>query len=244
MTPVHHIGIIGGVGPEATCILYQRIVAAHKLQTIGQYPKVSVYSLPVSAGLESNMIKGLMHKDHVSEVCCCLHEGMEMMRRAEADMIALPCNTLTYYARNIFDRPFQNPVDAAVAQAREQGCRRVAVLATAATRSLRLFEEALAPHRILCSYPDEPGQKLIGNYILSNLWAVQAGTVAAQQYEQQVLALVREMARQADTIVLGCTDLFPLQPLIRRMGIPVIDSLEALVEACIQKLDNTVLVKN
>lgn len=226
------IGIIGGVGPSATSILYERFVSTYKERMEGQYPQVFIYSLPINKGIENNMIRGLMDAHYVAEVCVQLLKGQAYMQQLQADVLILPCNTLTYYAKDIFDCPFENPIDATIKEIVKGGYKRVGLLATTGTCRLGMFENLLSANGIACVYPNESDQVKIAYYILQQL---SRNSRDAKKAEEEVLQIMQDLAMQTDVLALGCTDLFPLEPLAKKLNLPVIDSLQALINSSLQK---------
>jgi len=223
------IGILGGVGPEATCLLYRMLVSESRARSGGQSPAIYLYSLPVTSEIERSMISGSMSKEHVAALRVELEKGMTMMMSQGVREVALPCNTLTHYARPMIQgRRFHNPVDAVARRVKADGHRRVGILASTATRKLRLFENALEPLGADCEYPKPSEQETLARYIIGQLVGA-----AATIRDDEILTMMRKLGEHTDVIVLGCTDLFLLAAQAKNAGLAVIDSLEELTASCI-----------
>ena len=194
------LGIIGGMGPAATCDLMEEIIsltAAEKDQD----------HIHVIADVNTNI------PDRTAAI---LHGGddpaPEMIRSAQrlegagAEILLLPCNTAHYF----YDRvaaavkiPLLHMPRLTAAALREAGVKKAAVLATDGTVRSGVYETALRAEGIEPVYPDEADEDVLMRLIYDGVKARHTALTAFPVPD--VLARLR--ARGAERFVLGCTEL-------------------------------------
>ena len=82
------IGIIGGLGPEATIDYYKEIINAFKNENVDlNYPEIIIYSVNMSEFLS------LMKEKKYDQVTTLLLEKIEGLKRAGAEFAVLSANT-------------------------------------------------------------------------------------------------------------------------------------------------------
>lgn len=223
------IGIIGGMGPEATADLFYKIIKATPATVDQDHIRVLIDSradLPDRTchieGRGPSPLPGLIE----------MAQGLE---RSGAGLLVMPCNTAHYYYDAIVAAvgiPFLHiaRVAAAAAAARYPSARRCGLLGTTATVKMRLYHEALAAVGLDVVVPDDDGQRAVDSTIFG------PDGIKAGQYERPARILreqsERLIAAGADLIVLGCTEL----PLALRDGDvsrPVLDATQTLAEAAV-----------
>lgn len=194
------LGIIGGMGPAATCDLMEKIIsltAAEKDQD----------HIHVIADVDTNI------PDRTAAI---LHGGddpaPEMIRSAKrleadgADILLLPCNTAHYF----YDRvaaavriPILHMPRLTAAALREAGVKKAAVLATDGTVRSGVYETALRAEGLEPLYPDEADEDVLMRLIYDGVKGRKAPLSAFPVTD----VLDRLRARGAEKFVLGCTEL-------------------------------------
>lgn len=219
MTPV---GILGGMGPEATILLMQRVLAA------------------VPARDDADHVPLIVHQNcQVPSRIAALIEGqgvdpqpvLERMARdldsAGAQALAMPCNTAHHYAPAIASAtglPFLNMINLTAAALQMQGAHRVGMLASPATRMVGVFDAAFTAHGIEPLWLDDE------NALLALIRAVKAGDMGTgTALNAQAKALVKA---GADHLLVACTELSLLTGSMPE-GTAWTDSLDCLVDAIV-----------
>ena len=194
------LGILGGMGPAATCDLMEKIIsltAAEKDQD----------HIHVIADVNTNI------PDRTAAI---LHGGddpaPEMIRSAQrlaaagAELLLLPCNTAHYF----YDRvaaavsvPILHMPRLTAASLREAGVKRAAILATEGTVRSSVYEAALRAEGVEPLYPDDADEDVIMRLIYDGVKARRTDLAAFPV--RGVLDRLR--ARGAEKFVLGCTEL-------------------------------------
>jgi len=218
------IGILGGMGPEATVELFRRIVEKtlaksdqnHLRIIIDNNPKIPDRTAAILGGGKSPLPM--------------LVATAEKLERAGADFIIIPCNTAHYWLDEL-----RNAVEIAVLDMIEETAsliveRQVGLLATAGTAHSRLYQTACEKERIKLLLPQSLGQVQVTNVISS----VKAGE-RGRSLREQLVNVARGLVEQgAEAVIVGCTEL----SLILEQGdlpVPIYDPLTVLVNRAIEK---------
>ena len=220
------IGILGGMGPEATILLQQRLLASVPAKDDADHLPLLVHMNPqVPSRLDWILDKtGRDPAPVLANMATCLQQ-------AGAGMLAMPCNTAHYFAEAIessVDIPFLNMVKLASTHAlglAGQGGR-VGILASPATKSVAVFDRELEALGLSSLYPQDQDN------LLSAIRAIKAGKLGDLE-KQALQAGARECQKAgAQCIIVACTE-FSLIAESAAVGIPVIDSLDVLVSSIV-----------
>ncbi|OIP83786.1 MAG: aspartate racemase [Rhodobacterales bacterium CG2_30_65_12] len=140
MAGLRRVGLLGGMGPEATVLLMQKVIGAVKADDDADHIPLIVDQNPQVPSRIRRLIEG--SGDDPAPVLAAMARRLEA---AGAEALAMPCNTAHHYAGTIraaVSIPFLDMVAAATAHARAlagQGGR-VGILASPAVRQIALFE--------------------------------------------------------------------------------------------------------
>ena len=184
MNPV--IGIIGGMGPLATCDLMNKIIRFTDAKTDQQHIRICV-------DCNTNI------PDRTEAI---LHHG----KNPVPELLVMSCNTAHYFYDDVMpyvDVPFMNMIEETAKYLKEHNVDTAAVFATDGTRDSGVYERVLSRAGIRVVYPSEENQKLLMSLIYDYVKAGREITDKAQ-----VQKLVDEArALGAQKMILGCTEL-------------------------------------
>lgn len=218
------IGILGGMGPEATVELMRRIVA----RTPAAVDNDHIRCVVDQNGKVPNRVDAIQGRIPSAGPVLA-----DMARRLEAygvDMLCMPCNTAHYYLDDIRAAsalPFVDMLNCTALRVREcfPQATRAAVLSTVGTRSTGLYEQRLAVHGIEAVYPDPMNQE--------KLTAIIAGVKGGKDIaplKQQFQEVIDAMLEQGVPVcIAACTELSVICP----ENPAVVDALDALVDVLI-----------
>lgn len=219
------IGILGGMGPEATILLMRRILEATPARDDADHVPLLVDSNTQVPSRIAHLIEGTgVDPTPVLEA---------MTRRLVdwgAAAVAMPCNTAHSYraaiARAAGEVPFLDMVAGTAAAADRHGAGPVGLLASPAVEKTGIFAQDFAPRGRSMLYPGDR------EAMLSAIRAVKAG---APDAARPVLdAAARELADAgAAVLVVGCSE-FSLLSREIAATVPLVDSLDVLAEACVR----------
>ncbi|MGQ0564469.1 MAG: aspartate/glutamate racemase family protein [Gemmobacter sp.] len=210
------VGILGGMGPEATVLLMQRVVAAVPARDDADHIPLIVHQNPAVP----SRIRHLIDRTG-SDPAPVLAAMARDLAAAGAAALAMPCNTAHAYApaiRAATALPFLDMV-AATAAALPQGAR-VGMLASPATRIAGVFDAPLAARGIVPVWPGDEGPALA---LIRRVKTGDAGADACAELARQADALVG-----CDHLLVACTE---MSLLTQGLGArPFTDSLDCLVD--------------
>lgn len=230
VAPKRMVGILGGMGPEATANLYAEIVRLTPAEEDQDHLPTLIYSRPQvpdrSACIESGS----------REILPYLREGVRRLRRGGASFIAIPCNTVHYYHEEM-QRAARIPVlnmitEAADAVVREHPkARTVGLLASNGTVDSGLYAKALEERGLRVLLPPAAVQQCC---VMDAIYSIKSGGSKEEQARLLARAADGLVARGADVILLGCTEI-PLAFDARRTRVPVVNATEVLALAAIRE---------
>lgn len=225
------VGVIGGMGPEATLEFLRRLIAGTPARDDSDHLHVVTDSNPKIPSRIAALIDGT-GEDPTPVLC-------EMAQRLEAhgaEFLVMPCNTAHHYlpaiARSV-DIPLLDMVGLSIEKlGKSDGApARVGVLASPAVRLVGLFEARLAAAGYVTVWPEPEDEAAL----LGIIRAVKAG--GGEPGHRQLYADIasRMSAANADAFLVACTELSVLGPPAGTDGLRVIDTLDALVDATIRE---------
>ncbi len=220
------IGVLGGMGPEATILFMQKMLDA------------------VPAGDDSDHVPLIVHNNtQVPSRIRALIEGdgedpgpvlAEMARSLEAagaEALAMPCNTAHRYARVIADAVsilFLDMVQLAVRKALDLTARgaRIGVLGSPALKAAGVFQRPLADVGLSPVYGRDDDERLA---LIRNVKKNGVSQDAADALQDAADHLA---SRDADVIMVCCTE-FSLMADRLHTDVPLFDTLDVLVDSCV-----------
>lgn len=219
MRPV--VGILGGMGPEATVDLMRRVIAATPATDDSDHIHMLVDNNPAVPSRIAALIEGTGPSPLPELV-----RMAEGLAASGATMLAMPCNTAHYYARGIAEAvplPFLNMVTLTaerIAAMVPVGAR-VGLLASTAVFKIGLYEKALARRGLSIDKPRRQDD------VMAMIRAVKAGDTGASQ--RKMLADVADQLAQngAAVVLVACTELSIIADSITGT-VPVLDALDVL----------------
>lgn len=224
------IGLLGGMGPEATVELMRRVVKRTPARDDDDHISMLVDNNPQVPSRIAAIVCGTGESP--------LPELRRMAKRLEAagaTVLAIACNTAHYYVPQIAEAVNVPLLDMIVLSAdevlaRSPKHRRVGVLASTAVISLGLYEQALAQRGITAAFPC-PNHQI---ELMAVIRAVKAGDTGSEQREAfRTVAL--ELARtQIDQLLIACTELSIIADALGA-DVPAIDAMDVLVDRIVRE---------
>ncbi|MDR1857392.1 MAG: amino acid racemase [Desulfovibrio sp.] len=222
-------GILGGMGPEATVDLMQRIIrntpasddADHVRCLVDLNPKVP------------SRIKALIDGDGEDPAPAMIRmaQGLEA---SGADFLAIACNTAHHYHGRVRDAvgiPVLDMVCLAVRAAKARmpaGGSVVGILASPAVRMVRLYEEAMRAEGLRPLYLDPPDE----DRLFAVIKAVKQGDTGPARRAELSDAVGSLQARGADVCLVACTE---LSALLEGEDDRIVDAAETLAREIVRK---------
>lgn len=220
------IGIIGGMGPLATCDLMKKVIENTKADRDQSHIRLYVDNNTNIPDRTAAILHG------GQDPRPALTESATKLRAMGADLLIMPCNTAHYFVedvRNAVDIPVLNMQQETAKMLQQQGITTAAVLATDGTVQSGLYDRALKDVGITPVYPDGQEQKLVMSLIYDY---VKAGKIFTDL--KKIHDMVDHLQSQgAQGLILGCTEL-PIAFAPWQTAIPTFDPTLILARAAVQ----------
>lgn len=221
------LGILGGMGPQATQIFYQRILDRTDAERDQQHLPTLILSDTEMPDRTAAILSG-----NADQVFRRLLEDAQLLERNGCTAIAIPCNTSHYFADELqkqLNVPIIHMVRETCKALARRGCKRAGILATDGTVQTETYQKECTALGMEAVAPDEATQKLVMSIIYDEIKKGEKGS------REKFAAIDRALrAMDCDAAILGCTELS-----VYRVyhGLPdfYIDALEVLVEQSILK---------
>lgn len=194
------IGILGGMGPLATCDLFSKITQITDASCDQEHVRICIDSNTEI----SDRTNAIIHhgKDPVPEMV----KSAVRLQGLGADVLIMPCNTAHYFYDRILpfvDIPFLSMIDETAKVISDRGLRKIGLLATDGTLQTAVYEKAFKKRGISIVVPPPENQVHIMDLIYNG---VKAGNkeIDTKPTKKTIEDLFR---KGAQTLVLGCTEL-------------------------------------
>ncbi len=225
------LGVIGGMGPMAGIYFCELVTQKTKALKDAEHINMVLCSFPRIPDRTAY----LLDKNNPSPVDEIVRIGKSLVSQG-CTVIAVPCVTsfgmYDEYAPQIEANILHMPDETAL-YLKENGVKKVGIMATDGTVHTGLFQTSCKKHGIETVIPDETHQKMVMSVIYDQ---VKAGVPVDLVMFGEIC---RHMAEQgAEKIILGCTEL----SLVFRGNHPSIcvDAMEVLAVSCIKTIGKQV----
>ncbi|MFA6770886.1 MAG: amino acid racemase [Bacteroidales bacterium] len=233
------IGILGGMGPEATLYLYKLIINNTPAKKDQDHIHVIINSNPKIPDRTRHIIYG------EESPLTLLRQGAIMLEKAGADMILIPCNTAHYFVPelsksimipilNMLDLTCKYIAQLVAASAKYSTAEKVPVgiLATTGTIKTQLYQKYIDKENLSYVLPTEKEQESLVMEAIYGEKGVKAGYhKGPAQLLMQASNLLIE--RGAQFIIAGCTEV-PLVLTPKMVSVPLINSMEVLAQEAVK----------
>lgn len=221
------IGILGGMGPEATAELYLQIIRIFQ-QEYGavydnDYPEILICSLPLP-----DIVEKVASRE---EIIKKLTEGLRKLEKAGADFVAIPCNTVISFLSEIkccVSIPIVNIVEETLLEIEKTKLKKVGLLATELTTKSGLYLNPFPEIEVLV-LPDEN---------LKEITQIIIRVLSGKKNAEDIILLqsfIKDLQdKGAEKVILGCTEL----PLLIPEGKDTLNTINILARSIVRKAIN------
>ncbi|MGB5996778.1 MAG: amino acid racemase [Marinomonas sp.] len=224
------VGVIGGMGPEATVDLMQRIIDLTPAADDVDHIHVLVDNNPKIP----SRIKALIEGGGEDPAPCLIGMAQGLVKQG-ADFLVIPCNTAHHYYPQIaaaVDVPVFNLIEltAGHAKAMNPNLTKVGLLASSALQIIHLYEPWCAKYGAEVLYPESQKQQ----QVMALIRAVKAKLQTPEQLQNYQQAAEDLEAQGAECLVLACTELSVIGDQLKT-SLPVYDASELLAHAIVRE---------
>ena len=216
------VGIIGGMGPEATVDLMRRVIAKTPASDDQDHVHLIVESNPKIPSRIAHLIDRTGEDPAPELIRIAVN-----LQRAGADALAIPCNTAHAYAHSIRQAvtiPLLDMVELTVDRiASSRPVARVGLLASSAVIATELYAKSFANHGIAVVHPERQDR------VMALIKAVKRGETGLEK-QAELGRLALDLANLADALLIGCSELSIISAGITA---PYIDSLDVQAQAIV-----------
>lgn len=223
--PEQRLGILGGMGPQATQDFYQRILDRTDAAKDQEHLPTLIWSDTSMPDRTAAILGG------DAEGCYQrLLAGARLLEGGGCTVLSIPCNTSHYFADRLQEDisiPLIHMPRETVGVLAEEGRRKVAILATDGTIRTGVYQKECTARGIEAVSPPEEVQKLVMSIIYDEIKRGEKGS-------REKFAVIDRWLRQAgcDSAILGCTELSVYRTY---HGLPdhYLDAMDVLAQRCI-----------
>ena len=227
------IGVLGGMGPEATSDLFQKIIKHtpaskdqdHLRIIIDNNPKIPDRTPAVLGTGES--------------ILPLMAETARNLERAGADFIVIPCVTAHYFLTDL-RREIGTPIISIVEELGNEldshfpDVKRIGLISTTGTIKGRIFQQTLEEMAREVLVPSEEDQKGLVMEAIYGKKGIKAGHTGLENKRKVVEAAEHLIRKGAQGVIAGCTEI-PLVLKDEDIAVPLFDTLLILAKAAIRE---------
>lgn len=224
----HIIGVLGGMGPQASNELYRLLIEGARMnfgaKHNDEFPEILIDSVPVPDGFS--------HPEQMELVATMLEDRVKRMTLYGVTTISLACNTVCIYKDRLQEK---TPIEVLstveeVVKAVATNHKNVLLLSSSTSLKLRLYQQAFDEVGIQYAIPDSDDYPDIDQII--------SGVLSGESREfltHNIVKLTQKLLykTQVDAVVLGCTEMPLIFP--NEFVIPVYSSLSVLAERLLKR---------
>ncbi len=224
---LNKLGIIGGMGPEATVDFYHKIVN-HTVASIDQehidiiilnHASIIDRTYALKNGLEQVLINSLL-------------EDIRIMENLNVKNIAIPCNTchtILDKVQSFTNIPIINMVEETVKYIvdNRKNYKKIGLMATDGTVLSGMYQNWFDKYNLSLHCPQKDVQKQIMDIIYNDIKS--KGVYDNEKFKE---VLTYFMQNGCDHVILGCTELSGFKDKFKNYSI---DPMDYLVKASIEK---------
>jgi aspartate racemase len=222
---MRRIGIVGGLGPEATVDYYRMIIDAYRGQSKGNAPEIVICSLNLSDFPDINQ------RD---KVIAWFADAIETLHKAGAEFAVISANTphIVYDdLKRLSPIPLLSIVEETCRAAEKSNLKRVGLLGTRVTMSSDFYQRVFSRVKIAVVVPMPEEQDYINDKIVAEIMY----NKIVDTTRQGLLKIVKRMIDDdgIEGLILGCTEL-PLILTKDEFGIPFLNTTKIHVDSVVR----------
>lgn len=227
------LGVLGGMGPQATNTFYQRVIDRTQAEADQEHLQVLIWS---DAKIPDRTAGILGTPAQAEAVFQQLLADAKLLEGAGCTVLAIPCNTSHYFADRLQAQlhiPIIHMIRETVAAIRAMGKQSVAILATDGTVRTGIYQKELEVAGLAPVLLPERLQKVVMSIIYDE---IKKGETGSREKFGEIDAYLRSAG--CDCAILGCTEL-SVYGSLHNLPPFYVDAMEVLVEQAILRCGKT-----
>lgn len=221
------IGIIGGVGPQSTDFIYEKIIefsqSEHDAKSNSDFPRVLIDSVPVPDFISD--------KENIEKAESMLIDSAKTLSVAGVTRLCIGSNTVHILLDKLKTQtavPFISMIELVANECVNRGFKKVGLLGTPVLVSSELYQTELSSKGIITIVPTQEQLTVVETLIRN----VIAGDESSQTKNEYIVILNDMFSKGAEAIILGCTEL-PLAVNYEALGDRTLNSDEILAKGIV-----------
>lgn len=225
------VGILGGMGPEATADFYLKLVHATPASRDQEHLRVLIWSDPtIPDRTEALLTQG-------ADPTPALIAGAKLLKSSGAEMLAVPCNTAHAFLAAVqsqVDVPIIHMIEETAKYVRQLAppVQKVGLLSTTGTQKAGLYQSWLEANGVAVITPADDCQE---DLVMGSIRAIKAGKSSSEVRPQLTRAALGLIEAGAQAIIGGCTEV-PVGLSSADIPVPFIDPAEILAAAVVRRV--------
>jgi len=226
------LGIVGGLGPEATIEYYRLLIAGHRAAR----PDLGAPSIVISS-IDMRRLLGTIEAGDLPAVVDYLTASLEQLHQAGASFALLASNTPHLVFEELQRRsplPLLSIVESACAAAQDRGLTRLGLLGTRFTMQGSFYPEVFSRAGITLVVPEPAEQELVHDRYMGEL----VNGLVRDETRAELVTIVEALRRRdgIEGLLLGGTELSLLFREATISGIEVLDTTAIHVRDALARL--------
>jgi len=226
---IKRLGILGGMGPAASAEFITRLIAQtpathdqeHMPFVLWNEPRIPDRSTSMQAGDNAPLL--------------WLLQGIQALKTVGCDHIVIPCNSAHFWYDDMAKMgvPITHIVDSIADQLQILNLKNttIGILGTQGTIEYGIYQTRLEQQGWHCLVPDRAEMDF---FVQPAIDLIKAGKIMESQL--LLMKVIHSLIdRGAQAIVLGCTELPLSIGITSEQGVPIVNSIDSLVQAVIKK---------
>jgi len=224
------VGIIGGMGPEATVDLMRRVIDATPASDDADHIRLLVDNNPKVPSRIKALIEGT--GENPAPCMAAMARGLEQQG---ADFLVIPCNTAHHYYPEVaaaVDIPVLNLIELTSSQVKQSlpKIKKVGLLASTALQLIHLYEPWFERLDVQLIYPEPADQE----QVMELIRAVKAKRHTPEQLKAYAQVAEKLATQGAECLVIACTELSVINDQLSP-SLPVYDAADILAQTIVRK---------
>ena len=221
------VGILGGMGPDATVTMFQNILRATPAQKDQEHLRILSYSNPKIPDRNAAICK------NGEDPLPAMIASAKLLEQAGVDVIVMPCVTAHYFYDGIqaaIDIPMLHIVKETLkfASTTFQTLGLLSTIGTVQTGLFQRFSEELDMNILT------PPENMIQEYVMKAIYSIKSGVLSGEPTRLLQHAAKHLIQAGAQAIIGGCTEI-PLALTNDDIEVPFLDPMKILAQAVVRE---------
>lgn len=200
----YQLGIIGGIGSEASSFLYEKILKSTAVEKDQDHIDMIILNHASIADRTSYILNNEKENPLPSFL-----SDIELLNSLHVELIVIPCNTSHYFYEkfsNASTAPIYHMIEQTIQHLKGENVKKVGILATDGTIQSQLYQQICDKYKIAWEIPNQQNQSLVMELIYDY---IKIGKDIDKTIFDQILKEMKE--KQVDRMILACTELSVLK---------------------------------